>query len=159
MYVSRLEKTASLFKLPRMAAEYWWRITDQQISEGNSGRKAPLFWHQLFFKFRTINHGRRFAQSQLRKIRLNSFKRLDSFFVPSCIQSLHLYTAEATTVVHLFPHPFFACLWYISVVLLLFCPCILLRRFEQRLLSLPPTIAKRHYVCVIASVTMLLLWR
>lgn len=88
------------------------------------------------------------------KIGLYSVKRLDSFSLPSFTQSVHLCTAETTTVVHLFPQrvDHFLCmrLWYISAVLpfvLVFPLAALHRRFDEALLSLLPTVTKKS-LCV-----------
>lgn len=94
--------------------------------------------------------GSKFAQSQLRKADFTWSKDLILSFVP--------HTHKVLTFAQLKPPllctSFFACVFDTS---LRFCP--LYRLFDEPLLSLLPTITKRHYVCFISSVAVLLLWR
>lgn len=169
-------------------------INNNNISEGTSGRQAPLFWQQLFFLslWRPIHHERRphyvqklttgephhstdldscctinidvvcvlkagcrFAHSQLRKSDLTRPKDLIlSVFTFAQLKPPLLCTAFLSLHVSLIHLCGF----------LLYCnhipPSVHCTDFLMRpLLSLLPTITKRHYVCFKASVAILLLWR
>ncbi len=160
-----------------MAAECWWKITDQQqhqwrdlwasgaivlaaivflvITETNSSWEKASLCPEVHNRGATSVHtfglmphskyeccGRQVCSLTAEKIWFYSTKRLDSW-------SLHLCTAETTTVVHLFP--FSACVFDISLQFCFFriiFPSTALHRLFDEAPFLPPAHSNKKALCV-----------